>query len=333
MFIDIDEIMTLYERRMQKAQDNDRVIFYDYLSYKRAAGWWIGFINDDWNRPCRIKRAKYNSSFLKNLPDYYFLGFPIKDLLKSCYSGGYCHACAIALSLCFDDFEIITCNLKNYATYYNKESDTKINEFEHTFIVINLDGIKTVIDTTWGMITDFETYKHIFDINKIRRISSEDLKSTEIYKYIETRKYDVGPSKESEYHEDETYKKYSSMLHEYMDMCKNYSNPDNEHLQDFINRCLYKTSNSKCLYNWRTSQYFKSIIDYRIQYPSSDLFSLTDDEFDFTLESPYEETRKRNRGVLENYHKDKIEETKSQDNKLKSKVLKLVKAFKEYYFY
>lgn len=315
------ETMTLYEKRMKNAQGNDKVIFYDYLSYKRAAGWWTGLVNDDWNRPYKIKKAKYHAAFLQNLPDYYFLGFPIKDLLKTCYSGGYCYACAVALSLCFDDFEIITCNLANYADHCNQKSDRKNDEFEHAFIIVDLEGKRTVIDTTWGMITDYDTYKHIFNINNVRSISSEDLKDTEIYQYIKARKYDAGPSYESELHEDETYKEYSSMIHEYMDMCKNYSNSNNKHLQDFLNRCLYKTSNSTCLGNLRRRQHFKSIIDYQIQYPTTDLFSLTDDEFDITLESPYKDTKVRNAKTLENYHK----EIAPQKTSFKQKILELVR--------
>lgn len=313
--------MTLYEKRMKNAQDNDKVVFYDYLSYKRAAGWWTGFVNDDWNRPSKIERAKYYAAFLQNLPGYYFLGFPIKDLLKTCYSMGYCHACAVALSLCFDDFEIITCNLANYADHYNQKSDRKIDEFEHTFIVVDLEGKRTVIDTTWGMIVDYDTYKYIFNINNIRSISSESLGNEAIYQYIKARKYDIGPSYESELHEDEKYREYSSMIQEYMDMCQNYSNSNNKHLQDFMNRCLYRTSNSTCLCNWRMSQYFKSIIDYQIQYPTTNLFSLTDDEFDITLDSPYKSTKVRNARVLENYHKEIV----PQKTSFKQKILELVR--------
>lgn len=96
------------------------------------------------------------------------------------------------------------------------------------------------------------------------------------------------------------------MIQEYMDMCKNYSNSNNKHLQDFMNRCLYRTSNSACLDDWRMSQHFKSIIDFQIQYPNADLFSLTDDEFDFILESSYKDTKETNSKVLENYHKEDI---------------------------
>ncbi len=316
--------MDLYEQRMKDAQDNDKVIFYDYLSYKRAAGWWTGLINDDWNRPYKIERAKYYAAFLQNLPNYYFLCFPVKELLKSCYSGGYCHACAVALSLYFDNFEIITCNLINYANHYNQKSNSKIDKFEHTFIVINFKNKRTVIDTTWGMITDYNTYKYIFNIDKIKIIHSSELKNIEIYQYIKKRIYDIGPSYESELHEDEVYEKYSLMLHEYMDICKNYSNSNNSHLQDFITRCLYQTSNSACLDDWRMSLHFKPIIDFQIQYPTNDLFSFADDEFDFTLDSPHKDTKEKNAKILENYHKE-IPPSKVNT---KQKILELVKRYK-----
>lgn len=54
---------------------------------------------------------------------------------------------------------IITCNLSNYADHYNQKLDTKCDEFEHTFIVVDLEKKKTVIDTTCGMITEYDTYK------------------------------------------------------------------------------------------------------------------------------------------------------------------------------
>lgn len=315
--------MTLYEKRIKYAQDNDKVIYYDYLAYKKAAGWWTGFVNSDWNRPCEIKRAKYYAAFLRNLPEYYFLGFPIKELLKTCYSNGYCHACAVALSLCFDDFDIITCNLQLYTEHYDEKTDRKNDDFEHTFLVINTDGKRTVIDTTWGMITDFDTYEYIFNINKVRKITSKDLKKTEIYKYIEKRKYIIGPSYESELHDTDEYKKYNSELHEYMDMCKKYSNSKNYHLQDFMNRCLFRTSNSDCLCDWRSSFDYKSIIDFRIEYPNFNMISTDCDEFDFILESPFEDTKKRNARVLESYHKKQIEEKKTTKFGFKKKILSL----------
>ena len=119
------EFKTKFERNLRWALECEKIVYYDYLNYKRAAGWWTGLINDDWNRPSVIQKAKYNGEFLHNLPYYYFLGFPIKELLKVSYANGHCHACAVALSLYFDDFEIITCNLQNYASHYNIKSEKK----------------------------------------------------------------------------------------------------------------------------------------------------------------------------------------------------------------
>lgn len=101
-----------------------------------------GLIKDYWHRPTEIDRVKYSASFLQNLPNYYFLGFHIKDLLKTSYSSGNCHACAIALSLCFYDFEIITCNLSNFAEHITIKSENslsgsrKLDDFEHMLMVL-----------------------------------------------------------------------------------------------------------------------------------------------------------------------------------------------------
>lgn len=318
--------MTLYEERMKEVKDNNKVVFYDYLLYKRESGWFTGIFNDDWHRPEKIQNANYNGSFLKNLPEYYFLGFPIKELLKSCYSNGMCHACCVALSLYFDSFEIITCNLNNYTKHYNEKTDTKKGDFEHSILLTKIDGKEIIIDTTWGMITDYETYKYIFDIDKVRKISSKELKNTEVYKYIENRKYNNGPSRESELQEDLEYQKYINELDEYMNMCKNYSNTNNYVLQDFINRCLLKTSNSFYLWDRRSSFQTKVMIDYQIEYPDYDMNSIKCDEFDFVLDSPYENTKKRNEEVLNNYHKVIVNEEKSNKG-FKNKVLRLLNRF------
>ena len=74
--------MTKFEEQMLKAQEEDKIIFYDYLQYKKAAGWFTKFSHINWNRPEVIKKAMYDANFLSNLPDYYFMGFPIKELLK-----------------------------------------------------------------------------------------------------------------------------------------------------------------------------------------------------------------------------------------------------------
>lgn len=324
---------TKYERKLELAQENDKVIYYDYISYKRAAGWWTGLINTDWNRPKKIQRAKYNSEFIQNLPDYYFLGLPIKELLKSSYANGHCHACVIALSLYFKDFEIITCNLKNYAEHYTIKSKNsfygsqELDEFEHTFLVIDLEGEKTVIDTTWGFITDYETYKDIFNLNKIRIITSEQLKNVKLYQYIKSLKkyvldlncfHEIYIEEENKWITSDGENEFRKIQEKYLDLCKNYKNVDNYHLQDFINRCLFRTSNDTCHWDWRVTLKYHT----KIEYPKNNMFSLEDDEFDARIESELPETIERNKRILENYHKVQPEESKSKVKKIKMRILK-----------
>ncbi len=303
--------MTMFEQNLEKAQNDEKIVYYDYLLYKRAAGWWTGLKNDDWNRPTIIKKAKYNAEFLQKLPQYYFLGFPIKELLKHSYANGCCHACAVALSLYFKDFEIITCNLQNYADHYTVKSGEKIEEYEHTLLLVELDGKKTVIDTTFGFIADFESYKEIFNPNNIRIITSEQLKAVKPYQYIKSLKLYTGSpfgfnevydEEKKEWYLTEEEQKYRRILQEYMEMCQIYNNSKNSHLSDFINRCLLKTSNSQCLENWRNSLQFKEHGNTKYEYPKINLSSLEDDEFDENLYSTYNDTISRNERVLLSYH-------------------------------
>ncbi len=302
--------LTKYEKNLKKAQNADKIVYYDYIQYKRAAGWWSGLHSDDWHRPNIIKKARYNGTFLQKLPQYYFLGFPIKELLKENYSNGYCHACAVALSLYFKDFEIITCNLQNYAEYYTKKSGRK-TDYEHTFLLIDLNNNKTVIDTTFGFITDFETYKKIFNPNNIRIITSEQLKKVKPYQFIKSLKdYSGAPlgfnevydEEKQKWHPNEEAQKHQRIMQEYMNMCQNYNNTQNPHLTDFINRCLFKTSNSECLWLWRLDLSHKEVGNTKFDYPKTNLFSLEDDEYDENLYSPYEDTTSINEQVLLSYH-------------------------------
>lgn len=66
-----NDTKTKFERKLELAQENDKVVYYDYISYKRDAGWWTGLRNDDWNMITIIQKAKYNGEFLNNLPNYY----------------------------------------------------------------------------------------------------------------------------------------------------------------------------------------------------------------------------------------------------------------------
>jgi len=335
-----NETKTKFERNLELAQENDKVVYYDYISYKRATGWWTGLRNDDWNRPTTIQKAKYNGEFLYNLSNYYFLGFPIKELLKHSYANGHCHAGAIALSLYFKDFEIITCNLKNYAEHYTIKSKNSfyggqsLDEYEHTFLLVELDGQKTVIDTTFGFITDYETYKFIFNPNKIRTITSEQLRKVEAYQYIKSLKdykvdlncfHQIYIKEKNEWVTTKEEIEFDKIIHSYMDMCKNYTNNENLHMQDFMNRCLFRTSNSTSHWHWRNHLEYGN----DLEYPPITLLSLEDDEFDERLDGVWKDTIERNKRVLENYHKEQTVETKSQDNSFKSKILKLVRTLKK----
>lgn len=323
---------TKFEKNLEWAQEKEKIVYYDYLNYKRGAGWWTGVRNDDWHRPTIIKKAKYQGEFLNSLLDYYFLGLPIKELLKTCCSNGYCHACSIALSFYFNDFEIITCNLRNYQEHYAvKTNDVSvIDEYEHTFLLVDLENERTVIDTTFGFITDWETYKFIFNPNKIRTITSEQLKSVDAYQYIrllKDYKMDLNCFQEKYLKENneriKTFdeKEFDEIICKYMDMCKNYTNNENFHLQDFINRCLLKNSNSNSCWHLKVYIEYKS----ELEYPKMSLSSLVDDEFDERLDGVYKDTIERNKRVLENYHNEQVESQSNNKNKLKSKIFRFLK--------
>lgn len=334
--------MTIFEQNLETAQNEEKIVYYDYLSYKRAVGWWTGLLNDDWNRPTIIKNAKYNAEFLLNLPQYYFLGLPIKELLKHSYANGHCHSSTVALSLYFNDFEIITCNLKNYADFQAVQSGRKIEEYEHTFLLIYLNDLKIVIDTTFGFITDFETYKKIFNPNNIRIITSEQIKKVKPYRYIKSLKFykgsplvfnEVYDKDKKKWYLTEEEQTYQRIIQKYMDMCRNYKNEQNPHLSDFISRCLLKTSNSQCLWNWKNRLIFNEIGNTKYIYPQINLFSLDDDESDENLYSPYQDTIARNERVLRSYHNQESSEKYPLSYKnynVKNKVCIFINKLKSY---
>lgn len=313
--------MDIYLERMEESNNNDKIIYFDYINYKLAAGWFQLITRTDWHRPKKIKKAKYDGTFLENLPKYYFLGIPFNKLFRLEYSSRSCHSMALALSMCFDEFEIVTANLKNYWEYYYKHTHSKIGKFEHTFLVVNIDGKKMIIDTTWGMITDYDTYNYIFDLQDIKIISSDEIKKTEIYQFMQENKYLKGPSEESERIKDEEWENYDKIIYHHMDLCKNYKNENNPHLQDFFNRCIYITSNISTVEHWRLSQQF----EYRrvFTYPTIKMDSLVDDEFDNNLFSSEEKTNIRNQEIAANYHK---QDNSQQDllPKQKTRLLKRI---------
>lgn len=323
--------MTTFEEKMKLANEEEKIVYYDYLNYKIAAGWRDGFISGDWTRPTVIKKAKYNGEFLDKLPDYYFLGIPIKELLKITYSEGHCHACAVALSLYFDDFEIMTCNLKNYAEYCTIKSGKQMKDYEHTVLLTNMNDKQIVIDTTFGFITDIDTYKNIFNPNEIRIITKKELEETIVYQHIKSLiNYKGSPVGFNETYDKDKNKyvptfeesRYRENIHRHMEMCSNYVNSNNEHLQDFIRRCLFRTSNSHTFWDWKGNLEFKHG-NLKYEYPIIKLSSLEDDEFDHNLYSTRKETIERNNKVLENYHIPSTIEEPTLG--IKDKILKLIK--------
>ena len=254
--------MSKYEKELKKALNCNKIIFYDYIQYKKASGWKINLTEKSLKEPTIIQKAKYNGKFLNKLPNYYYLGIPIKELLKTEYSNGCCHACILALSTYFKEFEIITCNLKLYAKHYDEVTKSRNNTFKHSFLLLNINNKKIVIDTTFGLITDLQTYNKIFEPNNIKIITSEDLNKTNIYNYIKHfKKYKLN-SIDNE----------CSIIKEFFKLCNNYSNKYNPTLEDFINRCIPITTKIE---EWKECKNYS--------YPTDVLYSLYDNNFDISL--------------------------------------------------
>lgn len=104
-----------------------------------------------------------------------------------------------------------------------------------------------------------------------------------------------------------------------MTMCMNYKNSNNKHIEDFIRRCLLTTSNNNVMYDLIQSYELKGIINYHIDYPNFNMMSLVDDEHDFLVDSTNEETKKRNKQVLDNYYNQKEEKCKLKYKKIIAK--------------
>lgn len=314
--------MSIYQERLLEAQENDKIVCYNYINYKKLSGWWTSDNENNWHRPINLIKTRYNAKFLLNLPDYYFLGFPIKELLKNEYSNGHCHSCAVALSLCFKDFEIVTSNLLNYAKYCSETMDEPNISFEHTFLIIDIDDKKMVIDTSSSIITDYETYKYIFNPVDVRVLTSEQIRKTEPYQYLESLKNYAGPLiDKSSILENDGYR-YSNILDKYIMMCDCFLD-DDEHLTYFINRCLPGTINKDILYGMRCRFLYGSI---HYEYPSENMYSLVDDKYDDNLYSVFDDTNRKNDEILkEHYDREVIN---IEHSNMKEQVEVLIKKFK-----
>lgn len=198
--------MSKYEKNLLSALNNNKIIYYD-------------------------------QNFIDKLPNYNFLGISIKELLKNENSNEYCHACVLALSTYFKEFEIITCNLSLYEKHCKEILDSKNIYFKHSFLNIYINNKPIVIDTTFGFITNLSTYYNIFEPYNIKNITSEEINNTVLYKYI---KY---------------YQTYNiinnNIIDNYFEICKNYRNKTNPHMEDFIS--LYLPITTK-INNWKQNK-------------------------------------------------------------------------------
>ncbi len=209
------------------------------------------------------------------MPNFYFLGLPIKELVKEYFSNGECHSCAIALSLCFDECELITCNLANYAEYLGCE------DYEHSIILVKLNGEAKVIGTTFCLITDLETYKDIFAPDSVRVIKKEELKRADAYKFIDSLKDSyIAPPDERLWLENKEpsliEQEHQKLLRHFDDLCLNYYNENSQYLTDFIRRCLSRNFCYAVHNSLRISLKYN-----KFEYPKANLISLEDSDLLF----------------------------------------------------
>lgn len=181
--------MAKYGKKLFNAINNNKIVYYDY-------------------------------QFINQLPNYNFLGTPIKELLNNDYSS---HECVLALSTYFKEFEIITCNLGSSE--------------KNSILKININNKNIIIDTTFKFITDVSTYYNIFEPTNIRTIKSEEINNTLLYKYI---KYYKNNNRIN-----------TNILNKYFEICSNYNDYNNSNLEYFISLYLHSPSkiNKKLLYN------------------------------------------------------------------------------------
>lgn len=179
--------MSKYEEKLEQLNKEKKIIYYDTASFLNYN---LSLIKEEKDLELKKDNVLYTSMFLDNLPDYKIFGTKIKDLIKFSFSNGNCHFCAFILSLCFEDFEIETANLKNYAKHHNSISDLidYWDDFTHSFLRIKYSDVLYVIDTTFGFIIKYDDYKELFDLDNEHIYSSELVKSTMVYRFFNHNK-------------------------------------------------------------------------------------------------------------------------------------------------
>lgn len=170
-----------FEDKFNELINNKDIVFYDYNFYQRY--------DEYMSLSSYNNKTIYRDDLFNMISDYYAFGLNIKELIKFKFSNGKCHLCSLLLSLCFDNVKIITCNLKDYVTFYNKNNKSnKCSEFIHSFLLVNINNIDYVIDTTFCFILEYSKYINLFNIEIINEYTNDDIKNNQIYNYLNNNK-------------------------------------------------------------------------------------------------------------------------------------------------
>jgi len=231
-----------YEKQIKIACELENLKFYDKENYERHMKY---FFSKNGSYP-----NIYDQSLLKSLPEYNFLGIPIKRLIQHDCSNGYCYSMVLALSLCFNNFTIVTANLENYSKYCQNKGRNWT--FNHCFLMLPNN---TIIDTTFGIVCDKDIYSKIYNPQSCKYITNEDLKDNKLYQYISSLKnstYDaIFPQlKDKPLGEAIDTNLYWDFFMDWQNKNIEYKNDENKHIEDYFTKHISRTSNPNCLWQW-----------------------------------------------------------------------------------
>ena len=233
-----------YEKQMKRACELGKIKFYDKYNYDSH----MKLLFKDKKSP-----DAFDESFILELPNYNFLGLPIKRLIQNDCSNGYCYSIILALSLCFDEFKIATAELDNYAEYYRNHGHN--TTYKHCFLVLPND---IVVDTTFGIVCASETYDKIFRPIDCKYVSSKELENCDLYQYIQqlkTSTYDkIFPQfKQVDLGKAMDTDEYWDLFLDWQNKNLAYKNPQNEHMENYFTKHISRTSHPNCLWHWHLS--------------------------------------------------------------------------------
>ncbi|MBQ7880792.1 MAG: hypothetical protein IJ358_03010 [Clostridia bacterium] len=236
-----------YEKQMKKACKLGKIKFYDKDNYNDH----MKLLFYDCEKP-----EVFDNNFIKSLPDYNFLGIPIKRLIQNDCANGCCYSIILMLSLCFENFKIVTAELDNYAQYYKNNSYN--TDYKHCYLILPND---MVIDTTFGIICKKDVYTKIFKPSNCKYISNEELKCNKLYQYLQSLKdstYDmIFPQfKDVKLDRAMDTTEYWDLFFDWQEKCVAYKNENNTHIENYFKEYIARTSNPHDLWNWMLSVQF-----------------------------------------------------------------------------